>query len=281
MHAARRRFRPFRIFPIDMNITLKNLFLPYMPVAANRIRILVAVQAAFALALWLAMGRCSLPTPPEVGRAWLALVRDQGLLFELWESVKALLLALVLSTVLSVAIAAAATAPVFAPAAKLLAALRFLGFAGLTYLFMLATSDGHQLKIALLVFGIGVMMVTAMLAEVRAIPQEAVDHCQTLGMKHWRITYELVLLGKADVFLELVRQNAAIGWTLLTMVEGLNRSGGGIGALLLNQNRYFLLSGVFAIQLTILGYGIAQDFLLGKLTQVLCPYAAGKTGVIP
>lgn len=46
------------------------------------------------------------------------------------------------------------------------------------------------------------------------------------------------------------------------MVEGITRSEGGIGALLLNQNKYFNLSAVFAIQLTILAYGILQDYAL-------------------
>ena len=180
---------------------------------------------------------------------------------------------------ISLLIVAAGTAPAFLPIAQFASLLRFLGFAGLTYLFMLMTDDGYQLKLCLLVFGITVMMVTSMLAEVSAIPQESIDHCRTLGMKHWRITYELVLLGKADTFLDLIRQNAAIGWTLLTMVEGLTRSQGGVGALLLNQNRYFLLSGVFAIQLTILAYGIAQDYVLGKLRASICPYSlVGRKG---
>lgn len=48
---------------------------------------------------------------------------------------------------------------------------------------------------------------------------------------------------------------------------------GGIGALLLNHNRYFQPSGVFAIQITELVYGIAHDHLLGQLQRVLCPYA--------
>ncbi len=256
-----------------MRTPLKNIFLPYAPISANHLRLLLATQAGLALVVWAINGSTTIPGPDEVGRAWLAMVHDQGLIVELWESVKVLLLALVLSSALAVAMAGAATAPVFEPIARFSSVLRFLGFSGLTYLFMLMTSDGYQLKLALLVFGMSVMMVTSMLAEVKAIPQEVVDHCRTLGMKHWRITYELVLLGKADVFLDLVRQNAAIGWTLLTMVEGLTRSQGGVGALLLNQNRYFLLSGVFAIQFTILIYGVAQDFILGKLTEILCPYS--------
>ncbi len=250
---------------------------PYTPFGATNARLLLLGQATLALIAWtLFPGK--LPTPGEVVQAWWSLVQAQGLLFELWGSMKVLLFSLIIAGMLSLIIAALATAPLFMPLARLSSSLRFLGFAGLTYLFMLMTANAWQLKLALLVFGITVMMVTAMLAEVKAIPQSAVDHCKTLGMRDWRITWELVVLGKADVFLDLVRQNAAIGWTLLTMVEGLTRSQGGIGALLLNQNRYFQLSGVFAIQLSILAYGLLQDSLLAKLKFVLCPYAAiGKT----
>jgi len=43
---------------------------------------------------------------------------------------------------------------------------------------------------------------------------------------------------------------------MLTMVEGISRSEGGVGAMLLNQNKHFHLSAVFAIQLTILLLGL-------------------------
>lgn len=263
-----------------MDGSFKNAVLPYTPFSSARMRLLLMAQVGVALACWIGAGAQALPSPAAVALAWHSMAQSQGLVFELWESVKVLLLALLLSSVLSVALAAAGTAPLFAPLAQFSALLRFLGFAGLTYVFMLLTNDSYQLKLVLLVFGITVMMVSAMRAEVDAIGQAAVDHCRTLGMQHWRITYELVLLGKAEVFLDLVRQNAAVGWTLLTMVEGLTRAQGGIGALLLNQNRYFQLSGVFAIQLTILLYGIAQDYLLGRLKDALCPYSLlGKAGV--
>lgn len=256
-----------------MNTTLRHAFLPYASFPKSRVRLLFAAQAGLALCLWLAGASHALPSLQEVAHAWHRLAMDEGMLVELWESAKVLLLALGLSSALSLLITALGTAPAFMPAAEFSSLLRFLGFAGLTYVFMLLTQDGYQLKLALLVFGMTAMMVTAMLAEVRAIPQQAVDHCKTLGMKHWRITWELAVLGKADVFLDQVRQNAAVGWTLLAMVESLARSQGGIGAMLLNQNRYFQLAGVFAIQLTILLYGIAQDWLLGRLKDALCPYA--------
>lgn len=256
-----------------------NFFLPYTPVAAARLKIIFIVQAAIAFAIWSFLPSKALPTPLEVMRAWTDLVQNQDLMFELWSSVKISLVSLLISTVAALAVAALSTAAIFQPLARFSSSLRFLGFAGLTYIFMLMSSDGYWLRVWLLSFGMFVFMITGLLAEIRALPKEQVDHCRTLGMKHWRITAELVLLGKADVTLDLVRQNAAVGWTLLTLVEGLTRSEGGIGAMLLNQNRYFLLAGVFAIQITILLYGLFQDVLLGLLKDTMCPHTRlGKEG---
>ena len=253
---------------------LVNLMLPFAPVRARWVRLLVAAQAAAALALWSFSGCRALPTPGQIGGAWMDLVRHQDLLAELWVSLRVSLMALGLSTLAAVAIACLSTAPLFMPLARLAAALRFLGFAGLTYVFMLVSGDAIVLRVAILAFGMTVFMVTALLADLAAMPRGRIDHCRTLGMQHWRITGELVLLGKADVILDLARQNAAIGWTLLTLVEGLTRSAGGIGALLLNQNRYFLLAGVFAIQATILAVGLAQDALLAWIKDIACPWGA-------
>ena len=259
-----------------------NLLLPFTPVRVRWMHALVAVQAAAALALWALSSSRTLPSPPEVGRAWLDLVAHQGLLVELWVSVKVSLLALALSTAAAVALACLATAPLFMPLARLSAALRFLGFAGLTYVFMLVSSDATTLRVAILAFGMFVFMVTGLLSDLAATSRDPIDHCRTLGMRHWRITGEVVVLGKADVILDLMRQNAAIGWTLLTLVEGMTRSAGGIGAMLLNQNRYFLLAGVFAIQLTILAFGLAQDALLSLLKDAVCPWSTlGKEQARP
>jgi ABC-type nitrate/sulfonate/bicarbonate transport system permease component len=260
-------------------IKTSNFFLPFTPMAGSRLKILFVVQAIIAVVLWSLSGSKALPSPLEVGTAWLDLARNNGMLFELWGSVKISLVSLLISTIAAVTVAALSTAPIFLPLARFSSSLRFLGFAGLTYIFMLMSSDSYWLRVSLLSFGMFVFMVTGLLAEIKATPLEQIDHCRTLGMKHWRITLEIVLLGKADVTLDLVRQNAAVGWTLLTLVEGMTRSEGGIGAMLLNQNRYFLLAGVFAIQITILLYGLGQDALLALLKDILCPHSRlGKSG---
>ena len=65
-------------------------------------------------------------------------------------------------------------------------------------------------------------------------------------MSEWRAVWEVVVLGTADKAFDVLRQNAAIGWMMLTMVEGIARAEGGVGAMLLNQSKHFHLAEVFA-----------------------------------
>src|SRR5205085_8631170 len=103
-----------------------------------------------------------------------------------------------------------------------------------------------------------------------AIPREKFDHARTLRMNEWKVVWEVVVLGTVDRAFEVLRQNAAIGWMMLTMVEGISRSEGGVGAMLLNQNKHFHLAEVFAIQILILVLGMTQDYDIGIAKRIIC-----------
>jgi NitT/TauT family transport system permease protein len=125
----------------------------------------------------------------------------------------------------------------------------------------------------LLVFCMVVFFVTSMVSVIASIPQNEYHHARTLGMSEWKILWEVIILGKLDQAFEILRQNFAIAWMMLTMVEGISRSEGGIGALLLNQNKHFQLDAVFAIQITIFGIGIGLDYLFALLKTWFFPYS--------
>ena len=137
----------------------------------------------------------------------------------------------------------------------------------------LVFGGGRPLKLSLLVFGVTVFFVTSMAAVVAEIPKSAFDHARTLRMTEWQVVWDVVIRGTLDKAIEALRQNAAMGWMMLTMVEGIARSEGGVGALLLNQNKHFHLAEVFAIQILILFVGLVQDYGIGVLKRVVCPWA--------
>jgi NitT/TauT family transport system permease protein len=115
--------------------------------------------------------------------------------------------------------------------------------------------------------------VTSMARVVIEIPRENFDHMRALGASEVRTLWEVVILGTLDKAFEVLRQNFAIGWTMITMVEGISRAEGGIGALILNQNKHFKLDAVFAVLFVILLVGLVLDYLVGALTRIVCPYA--------
>lgn len=242
-----------------------------LPSAA--MRLIILAQLAVALAFWWSSPLEVLPNPVEVAVALRTLWFDQGLGRELWTSFTTNLQALFLTLVISLVLSYLTVVPIFRPIADAVAKGRFLGLIGLSFVFTLLVGGGHQLKVALLVFGMTVFFVTSMANVVASIPRETFDHARTLRMSEWRTVWEVVVLGTGDKALEVLRQNAAIGWMMLTMVEGIVRSEGGVGAMLLNQNKHFRLPEVFAIQLLILFVGILQDYGLGVLRRVLFPYS--------
>ncbi len=159
------------------------------------------------------------------------------------------------------------------PVIEAVSKLRFLGITGLVVPFTLITGGGYDLKVYLLTFGMTTYFVTAMAQVVIDIPREQFDDLRALGANELRILWEVVILGTLDKALDVTRQNLAIGWTMITMVEGISRAEGGLGALILNQNKHFRLAEVYSILLVILVVGLVLDYAIGAITRVLCPYA--------
>lgn len=235
--------------------------------------IMVVIQVIIALLVWFLSQSPLLPTPIEIVQAFGRLTREENMIQELWTSMALSLEAMLYATFFSLLIAYATVIPFFRPLAFLVSKFRFLTLVGLSFVFTLMTHSGHSLKVWLLVFGITVFFVTSMVGVVQTVSRNELNHARTLRMSEWQVVWEVIILGRIDVVFDVIRQNFAIAWALLTLVEGIVRSEGGVGALLLNQNKHFRIDAVFAIQLAILLVGIALDYGIGFLKRLFCPYA--------
>jgi NitT/TauT family transport system permease protein len=254
--------------------TLVSVFSPNRVVAPSVFRTLILIQVATAVALWWLSPFEVLPNPLEVVNGVRTLWFEEGLGTELITSFWVNLQALAWMLAIGLTLSYLTVVPFFRPIAAGISKGRFLSMAGLTLVFTLMFGGGRPLKISLLVFGMTVFFVTSMIDVVASIPKEKFDHARTLGMSEWRAVWEVVVLGTADQAFDILRQNAAIGWMMLTMVEGIVRSDGGVGAMLLSESKHFKLQYVFGIQLVILIVGILQDYTIGVVRQVVCPHAA-------
>jgi NitT/TauT family transport system permease protein len=250
-----------------------QLFQPNKVISKNVFRLMVLTQVGIFLLIWLFAHTVFLPKPGEILTALGYLWTQEGLGGELLTSFFLNLQAIGIATVVSLLLAYSAVLPFFRSIVVALSKLRFLSLVGLTFFFTLMASTGHELKLYLLSFSVSVFFITSMADVIAGAPKEKFDLARTLGMNEWRTTLEVIVFGETDKAFDTLRQNSAISWMMLTMVEGISREGGGIGTLLLNQNKHFHLDAVAAIQITIFVLGLGQDYAIGALRKIVCPWA--------
>ncbi len=250
-----------------------GLFLPNRTVSSTSFRLLVVAQLLVFLLIWIRSPFEVLPRPDEVFRALGKLWSEQGLGQDLIASLKLNLHAMAWTLVIGLSLCYLTVVPFFRPIAAAVGKGRFLSLTGFSLIFVLMVGGGYPLKLWILVFGMTVFFVTSMADVVAAIPRDSFDHARSLRMSEWRVVGEVVVLGTMDKAFEVLRQNAAMGWLMLTLVEGIVRVDGGLGAALLNQEKGFHIDNVFAIQFVILTIGLTQDWAIGALRRLVCPYA--------
>lgn len=229
-------------------------------------------QLIIFLTLWFLSPLPLFPTPPEVlsslGELW-----RQGLGAELVNSFTLSLEAVTIGTLFSLLLTYSGVLMFFQPIVATYGKLRFLSMAGLTFFFTLMVSNTHELKLSMLAFSMSVFSIVGMVDVVNSIPKEQFDLARTLQMGEWEVVWEVIVLGQIDKMFDVIRQNAAMAWMMLTLVESTVKSEGGIGSMLMDQNHHFRLPAVAAIQLCILALGLVQDIGIGTLKKLICPYA--------
>lgn len=234
---------------------------------------LVALWALAAFAIWLASPFATLPSLREVWAALRELWWTGGMGPELWHTLTLITHATLITAALSLVLAYLSVLRFFAPLVEGLSKLRFLSLTALVFPLTLLTGGGYALKVAMLTFGMATFYLTAMARIVREIPPSRFEQLRVLGASDLRVVWEVVILGTLDRALDALRQNVAMGWAMITMVEGVSRSDGGIGALLLNQYKHLRLAHVYAILVVVLLVGLALDWAMGALTGLLCPWS--------
>jgi NitT/TauT family transport system permease protein len=231
---------------------------------------------AVAVALWEIVRPAVFPSPWDVLNAFPSLWFEDGLGQELLASLRVSLEALVLSACLALPLAYSARVPAVRPLAVAVAKLRFLSPSVFFVLLLFIAPSGHVIKVLMLTLGEACFLLTTMIGVVDAIPSERFDDCRTLRMSEGIATWYVVVRGTLHQAIDAIRDNNAMGWASLLMVEGIVRAEGGVGVLILNNEKHMNLSSVWAIALAILALGLLLDALIGIVRTVVCPYAVPR-----
>ncbi len=242
------------------------LWFPHIPLPSRAYQLVTLVYILVAGVLWVRMPESLFPGPLTMVQTFSRLWVEQALGREILTSLVLNLHLILCLILLGFAVVVMRSLGATKGLVTLLGNFRFLGMTGITLILTFYTSGAHSLKLSILVFSVGSFFVSAISRMVDAVPQAERDYARTLGMTEWESMYEVDLRGRLAEFIELLRQNQAMGWMMLTMVEGVAKSEGGVGTLLLQSQRTWSLPEVYTIQVTLwfLGLGIDYLFLRGR-----------------
>lgn len=253
---------------------MEKLYTPNAVVPLRTMQTIALGWVTVWLAGWTLLRYPIFPSPVEVLQAFPELWLRDGLGDQLIRSSLVLnLKALALSILLSLPLAYLSRAPLFMPLAFGISKLRFISPAVFFLILLFATGSGHALKVWMLALGETFFLLTSAIVIVQAVPDAALDDARTLQLNEWQVTWYAVIRGTLADVLKAIRDNAAIGWSMVMMVEGFVRSEGGVGVMILNRERHMDFAQVYAIAGAVILVGIAQDCCWGWIRRTVCPYA--------
>jgi ABC-type nitrate/sulfonate/bicarbonate transport system permease component len=254
---------------------LKKWFTPFEKIAGSQKWMITAIWLIGLFAFWFigTSGQKHLfPSPAQVGEGMRSLF-NEGLVVHIFSSLGLCLQSAIISLIISCIIVYLSPLPFLKPLAYFLSKLRYLPLTGITFYLVILATNARTMQIYVLVIFMSLYFITSLLAVVKDIPQEEIDHAKSLKCNRWEVLWEVIVKGRFDYMIDVLRQNLAIVWMMLVTVESILVAAGGIGVLIKNSEKFMNHGRVFALQIVILVVGLLLDWLLNLIRKGLFRYS--------
>ncbi len=254
---------------------MKHLLSPFEDVSKNTRLFIVLGWIVMLLAFWFisSMGERHLFPSPEQVMTGFSELYNEGLVVHVGSSLLLCLKAIVIAVIISLIFTYLSTIPIFKPIAGMLSKLRYLPLTGISFYLAILISDARTMQVWVLVVFMSTYLTTSLLGMVSAIKQEEFDHARSLQCNRWEVLWEVVIKGRIDHVIEIIRQNLAIVWMMLVTVESILVAAGGLGFLIKNSDKFMNHGRIIALQIVILAVGLSIDFVLSYLRKAFFRYS--------
>lgn len=254
---------------------MKHYFKPLEEIKGTGRNTIMGSWLILIIVFWIAcsFGETHLfPTPVQVLNGFRDLW-NEGLVTHILSSFALCGKAVFVSILVSLILAYSTAIPFFKPVGVFISKLRYLPLTGIAFYIGVLISGAREIQVWVLVVFMTTFLTTSLMNMVKDIPEEEFFHARTLGCNRWETLWEVVIKGRFDYVIELVRQNLAIVWMMLVTVESILVAAGGLGTLIKNGDRLGDNGRVIAVQIIIVVLGLGLDFGLTKLRKALFRYS--------
>jgi ABC-type nitrate/sulfonate/bicarbonate transport system permease component len=212
------------------------------------------------------------PTPGQVWDGFVSLYQE-GLVVHIGSSLLLCLQATFFSILVSLLLVYLSPLPALQPLANTLSKLRYLPLTGITFYLAILVSDARTMQISVLFVFMSLYFITSLLAVLKDVPAEEIDHARSLKCTRWEVLWEVIIKGRMDYVIDVLRQNLAITWMMLVTVESILVAAGGLGVLIKNSDKFMNHGRIVALQLVILAVGLLLDLVLQTTRKSLFRYS--------
>ncbi|MES2863764.1 MAG: hypothetical protein V4666_06580 [Bacteroidota bacterium] len=248
---------------------------PFENISKAKKTIILAIWIVLILVLWYVttMGEKHLfPSPTQVLKGFSELY-NEGLVVHIFNSLKLCFLSIFLSIILSMLFAYSWPIPIFKPVAEFVTKFRFLPFTGLSFYIAMVIHDARNMQIWIMVIFLTTFLTTSLIAVISSIPQEEFDHAKMLKCSRFEVLWQVIILGRIDHVIDVIRQNLAITWMMLVTVESIVVASGGLGFLIKNSDKFMNHGRIIALQIIILLIGLGLDWAINFLRKSIFRYS--------
>lgn len=212
------------------------------------------------------------PTIPQVWKGFVGLY-NEGLVVHIGSSLWLCSQAVFISIIISLFFTYLSSTPIIRPIATFISKFRYLPLTGISFYITMLINDARTIQIWILVIFMTTFLTTSLLAMMKDIPEEDFDHARSLGYGRWHILLEVIIKGRFDYVIEIIRQNLAIVWMMLVTVESIMVAAGGLGFLIKNSDKFMEHGRIISLQIVILLVGLVLDFVLTFMRKTLFRYS--------
>ena len=248
----------------------------FKPTSRFVIVLISIVQIAVFFSIAQFNGNEVLPKPSGVAKSILKTLMDERFFDNFFSTLWLIVKSMTIASIVSLLFVYIVKIPALGGISVFISKLRFLTYTGLAFVFTIMIHNGSDIKISLLLFGIIPFFVTSLLAYINDISQKEYELAASLKFNNWKILYEVIIRGKLHLALEVIRQNFAIAWMMITSAEGLCMSEGGLGTMMIKSNKYLKIDDVFAVLVIIFLLGVMFDYLFDLAKVWMFPYVDTK-----
>lgn len=254
---------------------VKKWFKPFEVVSQSQRLTIIFIWIALLIGYWIfasAGSKHLFPTPGQVWDGFQSLY-NEGLVVHIASSLSLCIQAAAISIVISLLLVYLSPLPALKPLAVALSKLRYLPLTGITFYLAILVSNARTMQIGVLFIFMSLYFITSLLAVLKDIPAEEIDHARSLKCSRWEVLLEVVIKGRMDYVLDVLRQNLAIVWMMLVTVESILVAAGGLGVLIKNSDKFMNHGRIVALQLVILAVGLLLDWVLNTTRKSVFKYS--------